>query len=109
MTTPRNDWQTIDFRPAPPGWRVAVINPDGTLWIDHIAGWLIQELETQYGTTRRAAAAVHDYDLIGCGVIDLDTADPDGCNWKILPPGEEPPSEQELQREIKRRRKTPAA
>ena len=45
---PPDWWNTIDFRPAPPGWRVVYLHPGGRDVVP-IAGWLIQERYTQTG------------------------------------------------------------
>jgi len=45
---PSDWWNTIDFRPAPPGWRAIYLHP-GEREVVPIAGWLIQERYTQHG------------------------------------------------------------
>lgn len=41
-------WDTIDFRPAPPGWELAFLpdDPDQPLTREPLPGWLVQEQVT---------------------------------------------------------------
>lgn len=58
-------YETTDFRPAPPGWRVLYFTDDGHISTS-LAGWLIQDETETGGSARRrtgyrqAAAAVMD-------------------------------------------------
>lgn len=98
-------FRTVDFRPAPEGWRTAWITPSG-LYIAPMPGWVIRE-EFEYdspnsdegrstGSRDIVAARVEDY-----GIEAIDAAD--RSFWLILGPGEPTPTEEETAAEAARR------
>lgn len=105
-------FRTVDFRPAPEGWRIAWITED-RLDIAPMPGWIIRE-EFEYdspnsddgrstGARDIVAARVEDW-----GVEPVESVD--GGFWFILGPGEPQPTEDEVTAEIARRKsKRPAA
>ena len=103
-------WRTVDFRPAPPGWRVLAIFHQGKRDGIPMAGWLIQDaveydnatdtavrpstsLGPAGGTDRRVIPAVVNPGF-GWQVEPLDW-EPGSNTWKVLGPGEPDPSEAE--------------
>jgi hypothetical protein len=121
-----NWWNTIDFRPAPPGWRVVFLW-DKQREVLPIAGWLIQERYSQgsqdpyplsdalgddekvFGRRRRviAGTAVKGYGWVVQAIDDNldDVADV----WRILGPGEpEATDEEEKEERAARAAKKPA-
>ncbi|HEY9416965.1 MAG TPA: hypothetical protein VIQ30_19580 [Pseudonocardia sp.] len=92
------NWHTIDFRPAPPGWRVASLSNDtGKVTYYALPGWLVQADED--GDHRVVAGEV-DWDgevarqLIGLWNVSA---------WYVLGPGDPDPSPDEVKEELERR------
>ncbi|MBY8879754.1 hypothetical protein [Actinacidiphila acidipaludis] len=98
-------FNTIDFRPAAPGWRYVVLAEDGTMQVLPLPGWLIQE-EIEYpsagsddGTptgSRRVVAARMEDDY-----VEAFSSMP--SFWCVIGPGEDEPSQQEVAEEQGRR------
>ncbi|MEU7923465.1 hypothetical protein [Micromonospora zamorensis] len=109
-------YRTIDFHPAQiPGWRACFINDDGSLRVDPVVGWLVQERYGAYrngsehvlekpaeGYERRVVAATHSSEWEG-RVFEVDFGD---GFWKILPPDGPDPTSEEVaaQREYQQRK-----
>lgn len=113
---PSDWWNTIDFRPAPPGWRAIHLHPSGREVVP-IAGWLIQERYTQqsgslpqitndlnddervFGRQRRIIAGYVsiEYDWT---VWPIDRYEGGQAEvWHVLPPGAPEPDEADEQAE----------
>jgi hypothetical protein len=112
-------WQTVDFRPAPPGWRVVSLFGENfdVVSVEHMPGWLIQD---QYVIDRDTDQVVADDSsglprsrrvVPGVSVEGHDWAvtpaddfvHPDPNTWLVLPPGVEVPGEEEVRAESARR------
>jgi hypothetical protein len=106
-------WRNLDFRPAPAGWRAAWIDDAGTLTVEAMPGWLIQEVEwyDDDGTNaeqtqepgdrerRVIATFASQEEVLG---ID-DALSENGDIWKLVAPGEPDPTEVEAHIEFARR------
>ncbi|MFF4836584.1 hypothetical protein [Streptomyces sp. NPDC001315] len=100
-------FRTVDFRPAPEGWRTAWITADG-LDVLPMPGWLVRE-EFEYDSPNSddsarstgyrdvIAARVEDY-----GIEAIDATDT--SFWFILGPGQSEPTKEEVAAEISRRK-----
>ncbi len=114
-------WRTVDFRPAPPGWRVYAFFEE-KLIVEPIAGWLIQDAflydsesdavvpdETAKRTGGPERRVIPGISVAGYSwsvePIDEGTQ-PDDHTWQILPPGAPEPSPEEIDRELQRRAKS---
>ncbi|MEU9183355.1 hypothetical protein AB0D14_02055 [Streptomyces sp. NPDC048484] len=99
-------FRTVDFRPAPEGWRIAWLT-QGRLDIAPMPGWIIrEEFEFDSSTSEDgrstgardiAAARVEDW-----GVEPIEATD--SGFWFILGPGEPRPTEDEVTAEIAHRK-----
>lgn len=115
-----NWWNTIDFHPAPPGWRVVYLYPQIRQTFP-IAGWLIQDRYTQgvvdpypvsidldseeqvLGRRRRVIPGIVT-EVYDWAVQAIDDNHEDNDNiWKVLAPGEPDPTDEEEQAERARR------
>ncbi|SNY72897.1 hypothetical protein [Paractinoplanes atraurantiacus] len=109
-------WQTVDFRPAPPGWRVVSLFGDRRDVLP-MPGWLIQEryLIDEHGQVvaepgdgvrgrqRRIAPGVTVGAFHWC-VEPTDENMPEvDSTWMILAPGQPEPSEEDQVAEVQRR------
>ena len=97
-------WRTIDFRPAPAGWRLAMlVLPElatrGFELVD-LPGWLVQEDATDQrepdDRDRRVVAAY-------CDAGELIAADELANFWYVLSPNGAMPGPGEAARELRRR------
>lgn len=117
MTTrgPLRSWITVDFKPAPPGWRLAYLEEEKEhlapqLYIRPFPGWLVQE--SQWYTVHNDEPMIRkvpppEHALLERRVVagDIDPHDSGLATvvpaldfgpatfWKLLAPGEERPSE----------------
>jgi hypothetical protein len=109
-------WQTVDFRPAPPGWRVVSLFGDRRDVLP-MAGWLIQERyllddndkvvpepdDSVRSRERRIAPGVM-VEGYGWCVVPSDENMPEVDNtWMVLAPDQPEPSEEEQTAEVQRR------
>lgn len=64
-------WRTIDFRPAPPGWR-AVIAHETLGLSDHVvAGWVVlEEIDDEYRTLVDVPAEDRERQVMAAGHAD---------------------------------------
>jgi len=102
-------WRTLDFKPAPPGWRVIYLNP-GDREVLPMAGWLVQDSylldlatteEHEDDTTERRVIAAVCTDAEGWTVRAVD--DDEDHLWTVLAPGEPEPTQDEEAAERARR------
>ena len=109
-------WKTIDFRPAPAGWRVVSLFEDRRSVLP-MPGWLIQERylidahdkvvsepnDGTYGRERRVAPGitVEGYDWC-VQPTDENMRDLD-ATWMVLAPDQPEPSDEERAVEVQRR------
>lgn len=110
---PNQIWQTADFRPAPPGWKVVCLFEKNRV-IYPIAGWLIQDrrlydsdndrmIPDDVPVDRRVipGICIREY---GWMVEPIDEgSERDEFTWKILAPGDPEPNEAEEAEEQARR------
>lgn len=100
-------FRTVDFRPAPEGWRIAWIIKN-RLDIAPMPGWIVRE-EFEYdspnsddgrstGSRDVVATRVEDY-----GIEPIEASD--RSFWFILGPGESEPTAEEVEAEVARRAK----
>ncbi|MFJ7242352.1 hypothetical protein ACIQWB_35235 [Streptomyces olivaceus] len=99
-------WRTVDFRPAPDGWRTAWITRDG-LEICTMPGWLIRE-EIEHASPNSDGQSTGYRDVIASridhnGIEPIETVS-DASFWYILAPGEDVPTSTEVAAEIDRRK-----
>lgn len=107
-------WQTVDFRPAPPGWRVVALFGDRRDVLP-MPGWLIQERyllddndkvvpepdDGIRGRQRRIAPGLTVEGYNWC-VEPSDENTPDVDNtWMVLAPDQPEPSEEEQTAEVR--------
>jgi hypothetical protein len=109
-------WQTLDFRPAPAGWRVAWIWDNDHYEVTPVAGWLLQERyyfdeDDEYvdadvprmGRPRRAIPAiVSEGSGFTAEAIDENVGDSRSV-WRVLSPDEPEPDLPQRKAEIARR------
>lgn len=98
--------RTVDFRPAPEGWRTAWITSEG-LEVTPMPGWLVRE-ESEHDSHNSDDGRSTGYrDVIATRVEDygIEAIDPiDVSFWFVLGPGERKPTEDEVAAEIARRK-----
>lgn len=86
-------FRTVDFRPAPTGWRIAFATNDGPV-IEPMPGWLIRE-EIEYDTrTADVVTRTGFREVVAAIVVESEaspaTEHPDF--WHVLGPSEPPPT-----------------
>lgn len=103
MTT-NYEFRTVDFRPAPPGWRIAYATADGTR-VKPMPGWLIRE-EVEYDTdTYDVVARTGARDVVAAHLVGSEAERADGHDdfWRVLGPGEPDPTAEEVAAKMARR------
>lgn len=105
------DFRTIDFRPAPPGWRIAyTITPEEPR-IEPMPGWLIrEEVEIRYeGETCEVIARTGTREVVAARMDEAEVAPAtnDVDFWCVLGPGEPDPTPEEYAEELKLRASYP--
>lgn len=97
-------FRTVDFRPAPPGWRIAFATTLGPV-VEPMPGWLIRE-EVEYDTrTEDVVACTGSREVVATIVVESEAAPADSHPdfWHVLGPGEPDPTPEETAEEIARR------
>lgn len=97
-------FRTVDFRPAPPGWRIAFATTLGPI-VEPMPGWLIRE-EVEYDTrTEDFVTCTGSREVVAAQVVEGEassvTENPEF--WCVLGPGEPDPTAEETATEMKRR------
>lgn len=107
-------WETVDFRPAPAGWRLVYWFPDEQkMELRPCPGWLIQEQRAYDSDTYESATTYDDSPpdrrvvaaTIGSGSIHVDDEVDDATLYGVIGPGESPPPENALSEEMDRRQR----
>lgn len=105
-------WSTVDFRPAPDGWRLVFVNAEfGCHRIEHMAGWLIQQRTyndpntRRRETCRRVMPAAHgDTWIWGGEVLDADDLAAGDELYAVLAPEQDDPTEDEIKAHVQQLR-----
>lgn len=87
-------FRTVDFRPAPPGWRVVFLDGTGRAAITPMPGWLIQEEVEVEGDEERPTGT---RDVVA-SYVEENGVEPirgDAYFWYVLAPGEDGPTPEE--------------
>ncbi|MEU0069545.1 hypothetical protein ABZ027_08370 [Streptomyces sp. NPDC006332] len=97
-------FRTVDFRTAPPGWRIAFATALGPI-VEPMPGWLIRE-EVEYDTrTEDSVTCTGSREVVAALVVEGEAAPayshPDF--WQILGPGEPDPTPEETAEKVARR------
>jgi hypothetical protein len=102
-------WRTLDFKPAPPGWRVVYLNSDKRQVVP-MAGWIVQELYLLDIDADQAHDVESPERRVFPGVCldaygwEVEPVDSDASLlWMILGPGQTEPGEEEEAEERARR------
>lgn len=95
---------TVDFRPAPSGWRIAYATTLGSI-VEPMPGWIVREevecntntgdVVTRSGLREVVAAGLVEYEVTPANEI------PDF--WYVIGPGNPDPTPEEIEEEIARR------
>jgi hypothetical protein len=86
-------WQSIEFRPASPGWRAVYLDERERPAVEQIAGWLVQERPAGDRGARRVVPAFHNVARWGVEPVAVDQAP---RLYRILAPGEVVPTAEEI-------------
>jgi hypothetical protein len=99
-----HEFRTVDFRPAPRGWRLVYATIRGPR-IEPLPGWLIRE-EVEYDTdTYEVVARTGDRDVVPGHLVDgeIQPAHRHENFWHVLGPGQDQPSLKQTAAEMRRR------
>ncbi|MFF9153832.1 hypothetical protein ACF1AB_16565 [Streptomyces sp. NPDC014846] len=99
-------YRTVDFRPAPDGWRTAWITRDG-LAVMPMPGWIVQE-EVEHNDQHTDDGRPTGHRNVVAGRIEDNGIEPIECAvdrefWLVLGPGEAEPTSDEVAIETSRR------
>lgn len=97
-------FRTVDFRPAPPGWRIAYATSDGPR-TEPMPGWLIRE-EVECDThTGDVIKRTGSREVVAAQIVESEASPvyDDHKFWCLLGPGESAPTPQEAADEMARR------
>ncbi|KUL26611.1 hypothetical protein [Streptomyces regalis] len=97
-------FRTVDFRPAPPGWRIAFATILGPV-VEPMPGWLIREeieCDTDTGDVIKRTGS---REVVAALVVESEAspAYDDPGFWHLLGPGEREPTAEETAEEMARR------
>lgn len=85
---PAEGWRTVDFRPAPPGWRAVYLPPGQPTYQHAMPGWLVQATDDGRYRVTAGALALQDVTPVPAAGEDF---------WLLLSPEEgDPPPEMQL-------------
>ncbi|NJP28074.1 hypothetical protein FLW53_28515 [Microbispora sp. SCL1-1] len=102
----RTSYRSVDFHPAPPGWRSVFLADDGTITTEPMPGWLIQE-EIEFDAETFEDISPTGYRRVVASYMDgaeLEPVSDFSGFWCVISPDQPLPTAEQAAEELASRR-----